>query len=104
MSLSSMSASESFWFCFDSESFFDFVFACGYQFADKFKEAKGVARTAGSTGSGTSSAAGVTVTTNGTVTGAVNGTTESPLSTPSAGHKTSSVKSNSSASSGEVGI
>ena len=42
------------------------------------------------------------VTANGTSSGAVNGTTESPLSTPSVGHKTSSVKSNSSASSGEV--
>lgn len=76
------------------------------QFAEKFKEAKGASRTAGSTGSGTppSSVTGVniTVTANGTVGGAVNGTTESPSHTPSIGHKSSSVKSNSSASSGEV--
>lgn len=74
------------------------------KFAEKFKEAKGGTRTAGSTNSGSSnlSAAPVNVVTaNGTSSGAVNGTTESPLSTPSVGHKTSSVKSNSSASSGE---
>ena len=44
-----------------------------------------------------------TVTTNGTSSGSVNGTTESPHSTPGAGHKSPSLKSNSSASSGEVG-
>ncbi|XP_020620008.1 homer protein homolog 1-like [Orbicella faveolata] len=74
------------------------------KFADKFKEAKGSTRTAGSTSSGNSnsSATGVNaITTNGTSSGAVNGTTDSPLNTPSVGHKTSSLKSNSSASSGE---
>lgn len=71
------------------------------KFADKFKEAKGTTRTAGSTGSGTSSSSTTGVNVNGTSSTAVNGTTESPLSTPSIGHKTSSVKSNSSASSGE---
>lgn len=74
------------------------------KFADKFKEAKGSSRTAGSTSSGNSnsSVTGVNaVTTNGTSSGTVNGTTESPLNTPSVGHKSSSVKSNSSASSGE---
>lgn len=74
------------------------------KFADKFKEAKGSSRTAGSTSSGNSnsSVTGVNaVTANGTSSGTVNGTTESPLNTPSVGHKSSSVKSNSSASSGE---
>ncbi|XP_078376738.1 homer protein homolog 2-like isoform X2 [Oculina patagonica] len=74
------------------------------KFAEKFKEAKGATRTAGSNSSVNSNSSGTpvnAVTTNGTSSGTVNGTTDSPLSTPSVGHKTSSVKSNSSASSGE---
>lgn len=90
---------------FDLCSVLYFTVPSGFQFADKFKEAKGTTRAAGSTGSGASSSSvtGVNVTTNGTSSsGAVNGVTESPISTPSIGHKSSSVKSNSSASSGEV--
>ena len=85
-------------------SFFISLCLLDFQFADKFKEAKGSTRTAGNTGSGASSSSvtGVNVTTNGTSSGAVNGVTESPISTPSIEHKSSSVKSNSSASSGEV--
>ena len=72
------------------------------QFADKFKEAKGSIRATGSTGSTTSSSSGTGVTVNGTSSGVVNGTAESPQGTPNAAHKTASVRSNSSASSGEV--
>ena len=73
------------------------------QFADKFKEAKGSIRATGSTGSTTSSSSATGVTVNGTsISGVVNGTAESPQGTPNAAHKTASVRSNSSASSGEV--
>lgn len=82
-----------------------------YQFAEQFKEAKGSTRSAAvSTASSASSSSGtagsnVAVSSNGTSNvAAVNGTTISPLGTPSIGHKSSSVKSNSSASSGEVRI
>ena len=72
------------------------------QFADKFKEAKGSIRATGSTGSTTSSSSATGVTVNGTSSGVVNGMAESPQGTPNAAHKTASVRSNSSASSGEV--
>lgn len=78
------------------------------KFAEQFKEAKGSTRSpAVSTTSSASSSSGtagsnVAVSSNGTSNvAAVNGTTVSPLGTPSIGHKSSSVKSNSSASSGE---
>lgn len=71
------------------------------KFADKFKEAKGSIRATGSTGSTTSSSSATGVTVNGTSSGVVNGTAESPQGTPNAAHKTASVRSNSSASSGE---
>lgn len=74
----------------------------GIQFADKFREAKGSIRATGSTGSTTSSSSATGVTVNGTSSGVVNGTAESPQGTPNAAHKTASVRSNSSASSGEV--
>ncbi|XP_015754692.1 PREDICTED: homer protein homolog 2-like [Acropora digitifera] len=78
------------------------------KFAEQFKEAKGSTRSSAvSTTSSASSSSGtagsnVGVSSNGTSNvAAVNGTTVSPLGTPSIGHKSSSVKSNSSASSGE---
>lgn len=78
------------------------------KFAEQFKEAKGSTRSSAvSTTSSASSSSGtagsnVAVNSNGTSNvAAVNGTTVSPLGTPSIGHKSSSVKSNSSASSGE---
>lgn len=78
------------------------------KFAEQFKEAKGCTRSSAvSTTSSASSSSGtagsnVAVSSNGTSNvAAVNGTTVSPLGTPSIGHKSSSVKSNSSASSGE---
>lgn len=78
------------------------------KFAEQFKETKGSTRSpAVSTTSSASSSSGtagsnVAVSSNGTSNvAAVNGTTVSPLGTPSIGHKSSSVKSNSSASSGE---
>lgn len=78
------------------------------KFAEQFKEAKGSTRSSAvSTTSSASSSSGtagsnVAVSSNGTSNvAAVNGTTVSPLGTPSIGHKSSSVKSNSSASSGE---
>ncbi|XP_074638517.1 uncharacterized protein LOC141896993 isoform X2 [Acropora palmata] len=78
------------------------------KFAEQFKEAKGCTRSSAvSTTSSASSSSGtagsnVAVSSNGTSNvAAVNGTTVSPLGTPSTGHKSSSVKSNSSASSGE---
>lgn len=79
------------------------------KFAEQFKEAKGATRsTPGSTASGASSSTGTgsnaAVSSNGTSSGAVNGVTESPQGTPFIGHKSSSLKSNSSASSGEEEI
>lgn len=76
------------------------------KFAEQFKEAKGATRsTPGSTASGASSSTGTgsnaAVSSNGTSSGAVNGVAESPQGTPFIGHKSSSLKSNSSASSGE---
>lgn len=74
------------------------------KFAEKFKEAKGGSKAAvgNNNGNSNSSPAPVNaVTTNGTSSGSVNGTAESPHSTPGVGHKSPSVKSNSSASSGE---